>query len=317
MTRTIPASIQAGFAGHRQPLSRCVKLSLRDGTTLAFSDHDEDLLIDIDDGDGVVTYRPDQGILSRDIELVLGLEASTTEIVVPFVGGMTRNAALGRRYNQAVVWIFDVDFTQDSPEPLALLKGRITEVFVHQNAAVFEIRGLSDFFNITQGRILSPRCSADFGDADCGQTPEEVATTVIEKMSDMRFRVAVSGTYADGYFKYGQAQFTSGELANINPSEVFDYTGQTGLVMMHSPLPDIPQVGDNLTLKRGCSNLKSTSDPNIPTCLSYNNVRRFRGFDRVPGSDIYLRVAVPGEGATTTRGRFSTASGGGYGFSTT
>ena len=293
--RALPATIQIGFAGHRQPLARCVKLQLRDGTILAFTEHDEDLQVDIGDGGGTVTYRADLGILSGDIELVVGLESSNTEIIAPLRDTVTRRAALGRRFNQAWVWIFDVDWnSSEYLEPLELMKGWVAQSWVKGNSAVFEVRSLADFFNMVQGRILSPRCSADFGDALCGKAKVDTPATVTSRISNMEFTVNLA--LADGYFRFGEGEFQTGDLADAGTFEVFDYVGSTGLVVALAPLPDIPQVGDTLDLRQGCSKVKLLADPAIPTCVFHNNARRFRGFDRVPGSDVFLRPPIPGEG---------------------
>ena len=64
--RTIPASIASQLAEGKTRLSRCVKIVLRDGTELHFSDHDEDLEIDLGDGSYAATYTGDSGITSGD-----------------------------------------------------------------------------------------------------------------------------------------------------------------------------------------------------------------------------------------------------------
>jgi hypothetical protein len=66
---------------------------------------------------------------------------------------------------------------------------------------------------------------------------------------------------------------------------VFNYTGATGAVELLAPLAALPVIGDTLNLYRGCSKLRKSAMPRLPTCLGYSNVARFRGWPDVPGSD--------------------------------
>jgi uncharacterized phage protein (TIGR02218 family) len=288
--------MQAKFQGDACPMARCVKIQLRDGTVYGFTDHDEDLTVDIGDGAGPLVYSADFGIVSGDVELVAGFESSNVELTIPIRSPITRAQLLGRRFNQAFVWVFEVDWSNSLLEPAALMKAWVADVEVMRNAARLEIRSLQDYFNIVVGRIATPRCTATFGDAQCGVARVDDACTVTSVLSNMEFTVDLATTQSDGYYRFGFAEFQTGDLAGVWEMEVFDYVDLTGLVTMLVPMPTFPAVGDALILRRGCSNVKSAEDPAIPTCATYNNVRRFRGFDRFPGSDTFFRLPIPGEG---------------------
>jgi uncharacterized phage protein (TIGR02218 family) len=288
--------MQQKFQGDSCPLARCVKIKLRDGTIYGFTDHDEDLTVDIGDGDGPVSYSGDFGMISGDVELAAGFESSSMDLTIPIRDPITRAQLLGRRFNQAFVWIFEVDWSNSFLQPAALMKAWVADVEVQRNAARLEIRSLQDYFNIVIGRIATPRCTATFGDAKCGVARVDDFCTVTQVISNMEFRVDLAGTLSDGFYRFGFAEFQDGPLAGVWEMEVFDYVDATGLVTMLVPMPGFPTVGDSLILRRGCSNVKSATDPLVPTCLTYNNVRRFRGFDRFPGSDTFFRMPVPGQG---------------------
>lgn len=295
MPLDLPASIQAQFATDNSKLARCVKLQLRDGTVYGFTDHDEDLEVDIGDGGGSVVYRSDFGLVTNDVDIAVGFEASSTEIEIPVKDTITRAKILGRQFNQAWVWVFDVDWSNSYKEPAATMKGWIADVSMQKHSAVLEIRSLQDYFNLVIGRILSPRCTATFGDTQCGVARVDNLCSVTEVISTMEFKVDLAGTLSDGYFRFGSADFINGELEFLWEVEVFDYVDADGLVTLLAPMPALPRVGDVLILRQGCTNVKSSTDGSLPTCSTYNNVERFRGFDRVPGSDAYYRVPIPGE----------------------
>lgn len=158
-----------------------------------------------------------------------------------------------------------------------------------------------DRYNQTIGRLLSPYCTADFGDDLCGVTRTPYAATITAVSSDFGFTVDLGGSYDDDFFKLGTVAFTSGALAGTAEIEVFAFSG-VGVVSLFAPLAVLPEVGDELTMYRGCSKLKKSDDATVPTCASYANVLRFRGFDQVPGSDRYLRPAVPGGGSSQPEG---------------
>lgn len=294
MSRTVPASIAAQQAGTKFTLATCVKLILRDGTVYTFTDLDDDIDIGTFTATGsAATYVAGEGVLVSDIEVGSGLYAGTTELTMPIGSFVKRGDVVGRRFNQATVLIFWIDHSQDTPIPLEVMKGTIGEARVAEGRAIFEVRDLFDRYHVSIGRVLTPRCTADFADAQCGLTKTEIGGVVVAASSNMQFTTSIAGSYADQHFRFGEIRFTTGELAGLPAREVVAFTGASGLVEVFDPFPAVPAANDAFVITRGCSRLKSSTDPLLPTCLSYDNVTRFRGFDRVPGSDTYLKVPVP------------------------
>lgn len=291
--RFIPATIAAMFATDTGYLARGVAIRLRDGTELGFTDHDRDTTVVL--GGTAFTLRSDLGMTASDLDLKVGFETSTLELIVPLRDPVSRIDVMGRRYNQATVWIFDYDHRQEIPEVMDLLKGWVAETWVKNRVAVFEMRSLSDYFNMSVGRVMAPKCAATYGDAQCGVAVFDQSAEVVSVENAMEFSIDLAGTLSDGYFKFGEVEFIGGLLDNVPPVEVYNYTDATGFVELMVPLPRAPQIGDTLVIRQGCSNLKSSDDASIPTCLTNANVINFRGFDQVPGSDVFLRPAIPGE----------------------
>jgi uncharacterized phage protein (TIGR02218 family) len=270
-------------------------LELRDGTSIGVTDHDKDLNYNIL-GSGTVTYQAGTGILTSDISLQTGLDADNYEVTGPIGELVTLEAILGGRFNRARAYLFQVNWKKLSDGAIKLLSGNVSEARIEGGKFVFEIRSDCDRFNQVVGRLIVNNCDADFGDARCGITPEEIAGTVTAAASDgLSFTVSFTGSYANNYFNLGQVEFTSGDLNGTAPVEIFDWTSG-GVVTLFAPLAEAPAVGDTCTIKVGCTKARSSSDPTVRTCKFYDNVINFRGFPEVPGSDQILRATIPGQG---------------------
>lgn len=293
--RDAPADIDAMVSSGQFTLATCVKLQLRDGTEFGFTDLDHDVQVSLssDLGSNPNVYYASDGMILGDIDFSVGLESDNTELRIPLGDRVRRIDVIGRRFNQAKVFIFDINHRAGSFTPVEVMKGWIADAEVQGSEAVFEVRALIDRFAAVTGRTLTPRCSVTFGSVECGVIKTPVGASVIAVTSDMEFRLNLGTTYATGHFRFGSIDFLTGNLSNIWGVEVFAYDGTNATVELFTPLPQAPSVGDTLHIFQGCSKLKKSDDATLPTCASHDNVTRFRGFDRVPGSDNYVKIAAP------------------------
>lgn len=293
--RTAPANIDAMLGTTVLTLSRCVKIVLRDGTELGFTDHDENLTVPLaNDFYDPLNYRAGHGLIVGDTDLRIGLDADNTEISLPINELVSRSKVLSRRFHMADVYTFETDWTDPAAGAVEMMAGYIAEARPENNMAVFEVRSQADRWNTVIGSLLTPRCRADFGDVKCGVTPVNTPASVAQVISNMRFIVDLDQDYPDDHWRFGSVEFLTGELAGTWPYEIVAFDGYEGEVEVLAPMPGFPEVGDQLFLRNGCSNVKFTDDPLIPTCATYNNQRRFRGFDQVPGTDRFVRFPIPG-----------------------
>jgi uncharacterized phage protein (TIGR02218 family) len=165
----------------------------------------------------------------------------------------------------------------------------VAEARAESGRFVFEIRSVADRFNQVIGRVSSPYCDADYGDARCGATVATETVEVATVASELLITVTFPGTVpADDWYNYGLATFTSGALAGTRSVAVFDFINASATVEFDAPLAALPEVGDTLTLARGCGKTRAE-------CLVRGNVINFRGFPDMPGTDKTLRYAVPGQ----------------------
>lgn len=301
MARTTDAnmtSVLSRTGAEAQTRARCAYIALADGTIIGLTDHDRDLTVDIADISDVPVVMQANGVNFSDISLATGFDSDSAEMSGPLSGELNAAKILGGRFNRALVRIFDVDWTQDIPIPMYLIGGRIGQPRVEEGKFFLEVRSHMDFFRQTIGTQLTPFCRTYFGSDLCGIEKFWIETTVTGVSGRLITAIDLGGVYDDGYFQFGQIQFLTGNLAGTRPLEIVGYTGATGLVETLSPLPGTPEVGDTVQVSQGCSLLKVSADPAIPTCKTNDNVVNFRGFDQVPTSDQYLKVPVPGSGGT-------------------
>lgn len=262
-------------------------LTLRDGTEIGITDHDEDITYALDGGSSVI-YDSGTGILSSDVATSCGMDSNNYEITGPIADVVTLDAVLGGRFNRARAKLFQLNWKNPSDGTIKVLAGTVTEARIEGGKFVMEIRDDFDFFNQTVGRLITNQCDADHGDARCGRVPESVVGTVTAVTDAMRFTVSYSPSYADDYFNKGTVEFLTGELAGTLPVEIEDWT-TGGAISLFAPLVEAPAIGATATIKRGCG--KSRAD-----CMARNNIVNFRGYPEVPGSDQILRMPIPGQG---------------------
>ena len=290
MSRTLSAGLTTHLAGRSHTRCNMLLLDLEDGSTVAITDHDNDLTYDIGDGDE--TYVSGTGILTSNVALSCGLDADNYEVTGPIGDTVTLEAVMGGRFNRAVARLFQVNWKDLTQGAIKLLKGTIAEARVVGGKFTFEIRSDVDRLNQTVGRTLANQCDADFADqVRCFATATEVVGTVTAVTDAMRFTVSFTGSYADDFFNKGTVTALTGDLAGTQPVEIYDWTS-AGAITLFAPLVEAPGVGDTFTVRNGCG--KSRED-----CMAHNAIVWFRGFPEIPGSDQVMKPAIPGQGSAS------------------
>lgn len=293
--RTLSAGLAAHVADSTTTLCNMLRLELVDGTTIGLTDHDNDLTFD--GGLGSLLYQSGEGIIPSDVALSIGLEVDNCEIVVPLGTIITAEAIVGKRFTRARVRLFQVNWDNLGQGAAKILWGKVADARIEGGRAIFEIRSSAEAYNQVVGNVFQNKCRVTFGGVLCGVVRTEFDTTITAATSSFQFTVDVTGIPAIP-FNYGAVGFTSGALLGTQEVEVFSFDQATGVIELYYPLADVPEVGAALTIFNGCSKAKGRiSDPvDLPTCLFYENVLRFRGEDQVPGDDTYMKMSVPGSG---------------------
>lgn len=296
MTRTLGAGLTAHLATKKTRLSRCVLLDLRDGTSLGITDHDQDLTVNIGSSPSNL-FRADVGAIPSAISLSRGLDTDSIEVTGPLGATVTRAAVKGGRYIRARARVFDVNWS-DTSQIARLLAGKVAECRIDGGAFRLTIRSHTDALNQTIGRVLSPQCSHEFAVFDpprsrCQAIASEYQAQVAAVTDDLTFQVTWTSSPAPDAedVRNGKIRFTTGELANLPPVEVFNLSGSPlDTIETFYPLAELPQVGDLLTVEEGCDKLRST-------CKLKDQMVNFGGFPDVVGTDQFLKYPNPGSGS--------------------
>ncbi len=289
--RTHSAGLETHLAGLTHSRCNMLLLDLVDGTTIGLTDHDINLTFDLD-GDGPINYQAGHGILPSDVTTKVGFDVDNYEVSMPFGDVVTLEGITGRRFQRARTRLFQVNWDDVTQGASRTLYGKVADARPEGGTAVLEVRGLTEAYNHIVGRVLTTSCDADFGDTRCGVARTEFATTVTAVTSNLAFTLDITGMPAIN-FDFGGIQFTAGALDGTREMELFSFDAGTGEVELFGPLSGVPEVGDALILFNGCSKLLMSDDVSVPTCLSYDNVLRYRGFWDAPGTDTYNKYQIP------------------------
>jgi len=275
MPRTISANLKAHYAEEVRTIARCWQITRTDSVVLGFTDHDEDLEI------GGVTYEALNSGQTSAVEANDNLSADTMDVqIVLDSEGITEADVKAGRYERAMLWIFEVDYTTVADGYVTLGYGYIGELTLHDNYISAEFRSLSQILQNNIGRVCMPTCDAQFGDIRCAPASEIVLATytvsrTVSAMTDRsEFTVESSGSAA---YENGFVTWTSG-LNNGLRMEIKSWAATLKLIL---PMPFNIAVDDTVDITQGCAKTKAA-------CLVYDNYINFQGFPDLPGLDEIL-----------------------------
>ncbi len=275
--KTVPEDFAAHLQGEATTTCHCWKVSLRDGTVLGFTEHDEALTF------RGVTYLAASGFQAGENDSETGLAASSGEVAGGFSSeAVSEDDLAAGRYDGARVELFRVNW--QVPEQHVLLKVReIGEVKRAGGAFTAELRSFAHRLSQPQSRVYGRRCDAALGDARCGADIAAFRANGAVVSVDGSGQMAVSGlgAFAEGFFRQGKLMFSSGENAG-HSFDLDDHALRDGVVSLNFwlPLEVSPKAGDAFTVTAGC-------DKSFATCRAkFANHLNFRGFPHIPGADF-------------------------------
>lgn len=275
--KTIPTDLAAHLRSEVTTTCHCWKVSLRDGTVLGFTEHDEALTF------GGVTYLAASGFQASESDSETGLSASSGEVAGGFSSEAVSETDLAAgRYDGASVELFLVNWQR--PEQHVLLKVReIGEVTRAGGAFRAELRSFAHRLSQPQGRVYGRRCDAALGDNRCGVSLAAFRGTGTVVSVDGTGRMVVAGlsAFGEGFFRQGKLTFVGGSNAGRS-FDLDDHAVQDGVASLSFwlPLDVAPKAGDAFTVTAGC-------DKSFVVCKTkFANQLNFRGFPHVPGGDF-------------------------------
>lgn len=284
--------LDPAFAAHvgsgATTLATCWRVARNDGVVLGFTDHDAVLSFAGTD------YLPAHGLDGGEAVQKLGPQTDTTEVV-----GVLHSAAISEedillgRYDGADVETWRVNWRDTSVRHL-VRRATIGEIVREDGAFRAELRSAQHALNQPKGRLYHALCDATLGDARCGVDLETAAhradASVIEVRD--RFRIAVDGLgpFAEGWFRFGSATWSTGKRGGL-VDQIVGHARIGGVDILSFPaaVGDWVQTGDGFVARAGC-------DRRFSTCRqTFGNGVNFRGFPHIPGNDFLLRYPRPGD----------------------
>jgi uncharacterized phage protein (TIGR02218 family) len=287
--RQITPALQGKLDSGVTTLARCWVVTRRDGVTMGFTDHDEDIVID------GVTCHAGTGLTSSEATARLGLAVDGSEIA-----GALANDSLGEHdlaagyYDAADITVHLVDWSEPSLRVL-LQKGVLGEVRREGAAFTAEFRSLAHRLNEESGRLYTATCSADLGDARCAvdlDNPAHNGSGAVASLAGASaFRASGLGSFADGWFTGGKLTFTGGDNEGFAVEVKMHRVALDGvLIELWQQPPEPIALSDTFTVTAGC-------DKRFATCRDrFANAANFRGFPHIPGNDFVISYPVPGQG---------------------
>lgn len=212
-------NITVGMLAHLEQdcttLAVCWKVVRQDGTSFFFTQHDEDIVFSGD------TYIASAGFNASAISNDAAMSVDNLEVLGFLEGDFNEQAIRAGLFDRANVYLFLVNWADTSMGQVRLRRGWVGEVvFASQGYFKAELRGIAQALTQRIGRIYTPTCDADLGDARCGIpiSPPIVARSTAYKVGQY-VRVATAG--GDGSEVYEDRIYlctTAGTTASMAPT---------------------------------------------------------------------------------------------------
>jgi uncharacterized phage protein (TIGR02218 family) len=285
--KNLSPAMLAWYASGGTTATTCWKATLRNGTVIAATKLDIDLLID-----GVL-YLSAAGYLSKDIESSSDLNPDHLELE-----GFLRSPAItdediySGTWDYAAVEIFEVNYADLTMGKNILRSGTLGEVKGGRSKFTAELRGLMQAYSRTIVKLTTKDCTADLGDRFCKvDLAAWTVTGTVGGVTDNRvINDGARGEAAD-WFTGGKLTFTSGLNEGLS-MEV--KRSAPGVLTLHERMPFEVKVGDDYGVYAGCTKR------GLEDCKAkFNNYLNFRGFPDLPGSKIY-RIGSEGVAETAS-----------------
>jgi uncharacterized phage protein (TIGR02218 family) len=281
MPRTVSVALQAHLEGEVTTIAMIWKIQRRDGVIKAYTDHDAPITWD------GLSYTPLESGMPSNYSQGSGLAPSNMDLSMAFATATGTDAELrAGLYDYAEVWTAYINWADTSMGLVKLPYGRMGEVEIRDNQAKIELRSLTQLLAVQIGRIYTPECDADLGDARCKVVMTPFTKTGTSGTVTSRKVFVLAGGAAgqiDGYYNYGKIVFSSGLNSGIT-MQIESYVASSNLATLYEPMPFTVVAGDAFTAYAGC-------DRRFATCKTrFSNKDNFRGFPHIPGMDKALTV---------------------------
>lgn len=144
---------------------RCWLLERRDGWSLGFTDHDEDVAF------AGMVFSASSGVTASALESTTGLAVNNTEAVGALsAAGLTEADIEAGRFDAASITFWLVNWT-DPEQRVIRFRGTLGEVTRKDETFSVELRGMTEPLNQARGRLFQRDCSVCWATENAGSTP--------------------------------------------------------------------------------------------------------------------------------------------------
>lgn len=279
--KTLNAAALAHLSSDTTTLAYCWKVEKKDGTFIMGTDHDVD--IEIAAGDSAGVYLAGSNITASDNRSTATSAVDNMEVVGAFQKEATSLDVSVADIESGVldgapVTLFVCNWQAPDDWQLVVRYGYLGEITRDSDHKyTTELRGLKQILTQVFIRTYSTKCPVNFCDAECSLdildfTYNATVTAVTDRR---RFDVSIGAASPSpfmGAFRGGELRFVTGGNAGFLREVKLDSVGDVlGHISLWENFPEDIQVGDTLTIARGC-------DKTIEQCKAYGNVVNFRGY---------------------------------------
>lgn len=256
---------------------QCYKFTLNDGTTMAFTTNQRDIIFK---DDPFTIYRnncQDTTVLSQTN--TLSIDNAETSVLIDQKYVKIQDLENGK-FNKAKFIYFEFDTRMDrfmsNTNPKTA--GVVGDISRKWGSFKFELRARTAEFGVDVTVSSSPTCRHKFGDQSLNSCRKDLTgltltTTILSKISDGSF--SISENEDNDIYGYGTVKFLSGKCEGI---ETTIKTNTDKVIFLRLATIYEFESGDQIILTRGCN--KTLQD-----CIKYNNVINMGAHPYLPGVD--------------------------------
>lgn len=201
--RRVNAALFERMKSRQHTFVTCWLVVRQDGVKFGFTSADQQFDFDLGDGNGTVTYFPDNGIATDAVSEKNDFSTSNTSATVVFSAEISELDVRNGAFDYAEAKSFWVDPTALNLGYIPIQKGNFGEVVLKNGKFEAELLSILDRLQPPFGRFYYLNCDAHLGDTRCGveMTPPVWApnTTWLKNISgDARIGGVVKPTVYNG-----------------------------------------------------------------------------------------------------------------------
>jgi len=276
--KTMSEALKVHLGGELTTLAELVRLTRTDGTVIAFTSHDQDIVM------GGVTYRADGAFSSGKLALEAALKTKNYEVT-----GFLDSASISESdiraglYDHARVDVFLCNWADVSQGVVQIRRGWIGEVALSGGQYIASLRGFHDLLTRKVGETYTPECRYDLGEARCGVN---VAVCTVQGRvtgaSDARTFIDATRSEENGAFTDAKLMWLTGANAGAS-GEVCAWEADSKKLTLWLPPACAIAVGDTYSVTAGCDKRFATC------CARFANGVNYGGFPYLPGLSKILQ----------------------------